>query len=350
MNEKFLCIVTPSERTYYRAEELAKEFLDKDGNMVHSTGTIPDGEVTEISVSGIAVKHFAKGKLNGKVQIIDLTDNSVTFSEEYHNGELVRVGEEPPKKEEKPIPLYAGTIVKTNQGTRSFYINGQQVAEQNISNDGALELLGTIPDGEVKEFNEKRQLISEAHYQANQLHGSFVRYNEQGKVSSREHYKQGLLNGSAEYFYENEGKLLCASCNYQDNLLQGPFVIKELDSELIREKTYFIKGLRHGERCYYYENGKTETEENFVNGELHGERKTFYPDGALWFKEVYVNGKLDGERIGYWPNGEKFLEEYYADGILHGERKTFSNNGSLITQEEYHWGKIMHTTDSQYKK
>lgn len=351
MNEKLLCIVTPADRTYYRASEIAKEFLDKDGNVVHSTGTLPDGDLMELSVSTAAVKHLQKGKLNGKVQIINLADNSVTFSEEYINGKLVHVSEEKPApKEEKAVPLYAGTIVKTNQGTRSFYINGQQVAEQNLSNDGVLELLGTIPDGEVKEFNDKRQLISEAHYQANKLHGLFVRYDEKSKVRSRENYKQGLLHGPAEYFYEREGKLFCASCNYQDNLLQGSFIVKEMDTDLIRETAHFIRGLRHGERCYYYPNGKTEAQENFINGVLHGERKIFYPDGALWFVENYANGKPDGERIGYWPNGEKFLEELYADGILHGERKTFSKDGSLIVQEEYHWGKIVHNTETSQKK
>ena len=184
MSEKLLCIVTPADRTYYRVSELAKEFLDKDGNVVHATGTLPEGEFTEYSASTAAVKHFQKGKLNGKVQIINLADNTVTFSEEYLNGKLVRVAEEtlPKKKEEEErVPLYAGTIVKTNQGTRSFYINGQQVAEQNLSKDGVLELLGTIPDGEVKEFNDKRQLVSEAHYQANKLHGLFVHYDERGK-------------------------------------------------------------------------------------------------------------------------------------------------------------------------
>jgi antitoxin component YwqK of YwqJK toxin-antitoxin module len=202
----------------------------------------------------------------------------------------------------------------------------------------------------VKEFNDKRQLISEAHYQSNKLHGLFVRYDTNGKILSRENYKQGLLHGPAEYFYKRGGKMFCASCNYQDNLLQGSFIVKESDTELVREKTHFMKGLRHGERCYYYENGKTESQEVFVNGVLHGERKVFYPDGPLWFKEEYANGKPDGERIGYWPNGEKFLEELYSDGLLHGERKTFTKDGSLIVQEEYHWGKIVHNTETPHKK
>ena len=96
MSEKLLCIVTPADRTYYRASEIAKEFLDKDGNVVHSTGTLPDGDLMELSVSTAAVKHLQKGKLNGKVQIINLADNSVTFSEEYVNGKLVHVNEEKP--------------------------------------------------------------------------------------------------------------------------------------------------------------------------------------------------------------------------------------------------------------
>ena len=346
MSEKILCIVTPADRTYYRVSEAAKEFLDKDGNVVHATGALPEGEFTEIAASSATVKHLRGGQLNGKVEVINLADHSVTLSEEYQNGKLVRVTTDTAPAPDKAVPLYAGTIVKTSQGTRSFYINGQQVAEENLAKDGVLELLGTIPDGEVKEFNENRQIIAEAHYQANKLHGLLTRYDDNGQVRSRENFRQGQLHGPAEYFFRRENKHFCAQCNYQENLLQGDFTVKDLDSGLVREQAHFIQGTHHGERLYYYENGNLEVQENFTNGVLHGERKIFYPNGALWMREEYRNGKTDGERIGYYQNGEMFLDEWYSDGVLHGERKTFAKDGSVILNEEYHWGDLIHNTET----
>ena len=43
MKEKTICIVTPDSRTYYRALPLAKEYLDKDHNVINTAGKLPDG-------------------------------------------------------------------------------------------------------------------------------------------------------------------------------------------------------------------------------------------------------------------------------------------------------------------
>ena len=83
MKEKVFCIVTPAARVSYKATPVAKEFLDKDRNVVNTTGQIPDGTVAEFTVSSLTTKNFENGKLHGKLEIIDLADQSVTFSEEY---------------------------------------------------------------------------------------------------------------------------------------------------------------------------------------------------------------------------------------------------------------------------
>ena len=93
MKEKIICVSTPTTRTYYKATPLAKEFLDKEQNIINTTGTLPDGEVTELAASSATIKHLAGGKLNGKFEVINLTDNSVTFTEEYKDGQLVSITE-----------------------------------------------------------------------------------------------------------------------------------------------------------------------------------------------------------------------------------------------------------------
>ena len=188
MKEKLICIVSPNERTYYRAVTVAKEFLDKQQNVVHQTGALPDGEITEYSVESATIKHLAAGRLHGTLQMINLADYAFTFQEEYKNGELLHIEDNElknaavQKTQAKPAPLFTGTTVKTTKGSRSFYNNGKEVAEETIASNGmTMELLGNIPDGEVKEIDENGHVLAVAHYQNNKLNGELIRYNESGK-------------------------------------------------------------------------------------------------------------------------------------------------------------------------
>ena len=131
MQEKIICVSSPHSRTYYRAVGVAKEFLDKEQNVINRTGAIPDGVITEYNVSVATTKHLENGQLHGTLQVINLTDNSVTLQEEYKHGALQSVAETAPKPaaEKTPNkPFFPGTTVKTTRGTRSFYSNGKKVA------------------------------------------------------------------------------------------------------------------------------------------------------------------------------------------------------------------------------
>ena len=176
MNEKLICIVTPDCRTYFRATAVAKEFLDKDQNIIHSTGTIPDGEVEEIKTSAHTLKHYKKGKLDGELAMIDLTSGEVTFTEQYKDGVLIDVSDHTVHGTPLPVlppvsaPSYKGTIVKINKGTLSYYVAGKEVAEQTVAPNGSvLEQLGTVPDGPVREFDENGTVRFEAFYQNNNV-------------------------------------------------------------------------------------------------------------------------------------------------------------------------------------
>ena len=47
-----------------------------------------------------------------------------------------------------------------------------------------LELLGSIPDGPAREFDENGLLRAESQYKDNHLDGEFVRYDEKGRTPS----------------------------------------------------------------------------------------------------------------------------------------------------------------------
>lgn len=351
MNEKIFCLATPEARVYYKAVPIAKEFLDKDQNIINTTGQIPDGPVAEFSVPSITTKHFKQGKLHGKLEIINLADQSVTFSEEYENGQLVRVTEPDISlpshlpTEEKSAPVYKGTLLKTSNTGRAFYVNGKQIAEETISSNGAtLELLGEIPDGEVKEFTETGKLKTQATYKNNKLNGVLTRYNDEEKIFSKETYEDGILKGPAEYFSYSGEKVFHTRCNYKNSVLDGEFILEEQDGP-VREKSFYQNGKRHGVRTTFYPNTSQECTENWNEGKLQGERTLFFPTGPMWYKENYINGRLDGERTEFFPSGQARLTEFYSEGLLDGKRCLYDEQGNVLTSDEFHWGNIVQNTE-----
>lgn len=346
-NEKLFCIVTPQARTYYKAVCVGTEFLDKDQNIVNSTGTIPDGEVTEVDAPSVTIKHFENGKLHGKLEVISLEDQTVTLKEEYDHGQLLRVSTQAPHTNtiRKATPIYFGTTLKITPDARAFYVNGKQVAQETVSANGAtLELLGNIPDGEVKEFSESGKIKTEAVYQNNKLHGPLVRYDEKGKILSKETYEAGVLQGPAEYFSYTFNQTFHTLCHYNRSLLEGELVITQENGSL-RERANYAKGRLHGPRYTYYADGTLESEENWQDGKLAGTRKLYFPTAELWYTENYLAGRLEGERTEFFANGTIHLTEFYSDGLLNGQRNTYDQTGDLLTSEEYHWGNIVHNTE-----
>ncbi|WP_428073993.1 toxin-antitoxin system YwqK family antitoxin [Candidatus Avelusimicrobium luingense] len=373
--KKLICIASPTDRTYYRATVVAKEFIDREQNIVNTTGTLPDGEVYEFTVSSATVKHFRNGKLDGKLQVINLTDGSVSFSEEYTKGILQQIHEKAtPVAPIGAAPRHEGTTLKTSKGTHSFYCNGKEVAEETVSSNGAsLELLGNIPDGEVKEFNEKDQIITLAHYKNNKLNGELIHYTDNGQELSREHFIDGLLQGEATYITQTNKEQLTAKCTYRNSRLHGERTLTQQDGTLRCLESY-SDGQLNGPRITYYPSGRKKSEENYTEGRRHGKRELFFPDGALWyvenyldgkldgqrqcffqngevwFYENYTNGRLDGERKKFFPDGKLELEEFYSDGLLEGKRNLYDEEGNLISHDEYHWGALAYATDESRKK
>ncbi|MBR2865863.1 MAG: toxin-antitoxin system YwqK family antitoxin [Elusimicrobiaceae bacterium] len=350
MKERIICIVTPDSRSYFRAIPLAKEFLDKDKNLINKTGIIPDGEVEEFETSTKTIKHYKKGKLDGDLEIIDLNNGEVTFFEKYKDGVLTDLEDHtihgtPILAIPQPQPTYDGTIVKINKATMSFYRDGKEVAEQTIAANGAtLELLGDIPDGIVKEFDDNGQVRSEATYKDNKLDGEYLRYDEQGRLLTRENYREGLREGEATYFSYMANGFMHAKAYYKNSLLHGPWTSYFPNGETCVSANY-QNGKLHGLRRVLYQNGQVDCEEHFDNGKLHGPRTLYFPEGKVWFQENYQNGRLHGERFSFFPNGQKHDCEFYTEGLLEGPRQIFAENGELISSEEYHWGSVVHNTE-----
>ncbi len=354
MHDKLICIVTPEGRFYYWAQPLAKEFLDKDQNIINSVGKVPDGKIDEFKVSTKTTKHYKNGKLDGSLEIIDLNNGEVTFSEQYKNGVLINLSDH--TLHGTPISVitasenaYKGTTLKTSKGTLSFYLNGKEIAEQTLSSHGTvLEQLGEIPNGPVKEFDENGTLRLETTYQNNQIEGPLLRYNEQGELISNETYVKGQLHGPALYYsYHMHGKNTI-SANYTHGQLNGKWIASSAQGKAYISASY-QQGKLQGERTLFFQDGTIHIQESFFNGKLQGQRLIYFPQGQLWYQENYNNGRLEGDRFCFFPNGQKYLEEFYAEGLLEGPRKIYAENGNLLISEEYHWGTLLQNTERKRK-
>ena len=354
MKEELFCISTPQARTYYKAQSVAKEFLDKDNNVINTTGELPDGEVTEVAVTTSTTKHFLNGKLHGHLEVRNLADNTITYTEDYDHGQLIDVTDHTSpdllkqvqlEEAQKAAPIYPGTVLKTSKDVRAFYVDGKQIAEETLSSNGAtLELLGAIPDGPVKEFSENGKLKTEAVYQNNKLHGLLVRYDDNGQMLSKETYEQGVLKGPAEYFSHARHTTFHTLCSYLNALLDGPFTLSQADG-VVRENATYSKGRLHGPHRTYYPNGVLETDETYIEGKLQGVRKIYFPSSELWYEENYAAGRLEGDRTEYFPSGKVRLTEMYSDGIRNGPCNMYNEAGTLIASEEYHWGNVVRNTE-----
>lgn len=352
MKEKLICITTPSDRTYYAATVVAKEFLDKEQNVVNTMGTLPNGKITEINTATVTIKHLLNGQLNGNLQIINLADGSVSLNEEYKNGKLISVSGQDAMEDElktKAIPLHQGTIVKTTKTTRSFYSNGKEVAEETIAANGSsVEILGHIPDGEVKEFDEAGNLLMQASYSNNKLNGEFIQFAPNGAILSKETYVNGMLNGPAEYYTYTKQDKWIAKCTYRNARLSGERTLTQANGA-VRKREHYHNGHLDGVQTAFYPNGQKEWEETFTAGKRNGKRELYFPDGKIWYREYYKDDRLNGPRVGYFKNGKPFLEELYADNLLEGKRTIYDEEGNLISNEDYHWGALVKDTERSAK-
>jgi antitoxin component YwqK of YwqJK toxin-antitoxin module len=78
---------------------------------------------------------------------------------------------------------------------QSFYVNGILEYEA--------EMRDGIPDGYVKYWNERGNLISVAHYENGKLNGFSLSYYENEIISSKTEYFYGEIHGIQETYYES---------------------------------------------------------------------------------------------------------------------------------------------------
>ncbi len=221
------------------------------------------------------------------------------------------------------------------ENQKIFYKNGQQIAVQNLSSQGAIVVStsGKIPDGITIEYYNTGIVKTRANYEDNQLNGILERYDSDGHILAEEKYQHGLLEGQVCIYYPQKNKIR-ETRYYKENKLDGKREIFYSNGKKSLEEIY-EKGKLNGLKQVFYENGNLNLKEIYVNDKLESEKSYYYQDGSLWYKENYSNGKLEGEKLTYYPNKKLFIKENFKDGMLQGEKLTYDENSELKSRENY---------------
>lgn len=170
---------------------------------------------------------------------------------------------------------------------------------------------GNIMEGKGIEYYEDGNIFGEASYKNGKKHGLCIEYYNINKLSSSDH-------------------LICLGVKRSTQLEHR---IKNNIHDLIRKKTFYVDGLKHGKSIGYSGFGEIESEYNYVNGLEDGICK--FHD----FSETRKLGKLDGLCYREW-RGIKIEERYYKNGKLHGIYIDRLENGTIILKCEYKDGKL----------
>jgi antitoxin component YwqK of YwqJK toxin-antitoxin module len=164
-----------------------------------------------------------------------------------------------------PHFVLADVTRKTKQnpdGTqeRIFYSEAKEVAREFVDQDGVTtRIVGTIPDGLVKE--------------------SFM----DGAIREEAHYKNGKKDGVTK-LYNKKG------------VLRGEFNFKN--------------GKQEGLSKTYHSTGELFKEIMFKNGKLEGINKEYTKDGKILFEANFKDDKPDGKTTRYHPDGGKTIAIY----------------------------------------
>ncbi|MBR3654218.1 MAG: hypothetical protein IKN62_02145 [Elusimicrobia bacterium] len=104
--------------------------------------------------------------------------------------------------------------------TYAYVLEGQTVATEIVDTKGEVIFFqGEIPNGLIKEYDAKNNIVSEMNYNAGKLEGVTKTFYPDGQVASVKNYRNGILEGKVIEYYENGNKKL--DSNYKDGILNG---------------------------------------------------------------------------------------------------------------------------------
>lgn len=197
-------------------------------------------------------------------------------------------------------------------------------------------------NGLVKQYNEKKQLISEVTYQKGKKEGKFTVFYPSDGLNERiircvYYNKNDKVNGEAVCYYKNGQKQL--EFTFVNGLLNGKFADWYENGQKKSEGFYKDNKLE-GETIFYHENGQKKLKAFYKNGKKEGEAITYYENGKILSTSSNKNGVLDGPAVEFHRNGKKYKEVTYVNGKANGKGQIYNEKGELEKVVNIHNGSL----------
>ncbi|MEL6862930.1 MAG: toxin-antitoxin system YwqK family antitoxin [Bacteroidota bacterium] len=142
--------------------------------------------------------------------------------------------------------------------------------------------------------------------------GKYIRHNAQGQLLEEANYANDTLHGPRTLYFSNGKPEIVET--YEMGQFVGPYLL-------------------------YFENGQLQQEGEYIGGQMEGAWKTFYETGEL--KEVvhFTNSEENGPFIEYYKNGQIKAEGEYLNGDNeHGLLELYDESGQLTKKMECNKG------------
>lgn len=167
-------------------------------------------------------------------------------------------------------------------------------------------------NGSYKEWDNNGQLILEANYKKDELHGHYIKYKE-GKVSKDIWYSNGKIDGKYKSYWDNGNPYV--EIEYEDGKMNGKFTAYYSNGSIQREG-YNKEDKKNGKWKLYYENGQIKAEENYIKNYLEGEFITYYKNGKLKSKGELKKFLEDGTWLEYDEKGHGVKKIYEKGKVI----------------------------------
>ena len=154
-------------------------------------------------------------------------------------------------------------------------------------------------------YYETGNLMSFGIYKNQKKDSVWTKFGPSKRISSRESYKNDVLDGKSIVYYVPEditdkSVKIAKESTYKNNKLEG-LATEYFESGVIKSKTNYLNGLRHGQFLTNHPNGKPMLEEHYKYNYKNGFFRAFDEDGRESARKYYKMGELlEGEELQKW--------------------------------------------------
>lgn len=115
----------------------------------------------------------------------------------------------------------------------------------------------------------------------------------------------------------------------------GECIIYFDNTEIVKEKMTFKKGILHGTMTSYYKNGNIRRQGTFVDGKIEGKWDSWYQNGKKQYTAYFSNDTLNGEYMEWYATGVMKEKGLYAQNKPEGSWVEYDEAGMIISNKYY---------------